>query len=230
MTLVSYESSDRVATLTMDDGKANVMSLAMLSALHAAFDRAAADADADAVLLAGRPGMFSGGYDLAMFKTGRDPIQRTLRAGGELIYKLLGFPKPIVAACAGHAVAQGAFTLLGADVRIGVTGAKKIGLNEVVIGLTVPHYGIEVARMRLATPWFNHALVTGAFYDPPGALAAGFFDQVVAPEALAATARAEALRLAGLNLAAHHATKLRVRAPALAAMRAGIDEEFPALD
>jgi enoyl-CoA hydratase len=223
---VRYEQEGKVATITMDDGKANVMSLAMIEALGAAFDRA--NAEADAVILTGRAGTFSGGYDLAMFRTTREEIQKTLRAGGLLVHRLLGFPKPIVAACSGHAIAQGAFTLLACDVRIGVSGPRKIGLNEVVIGLTIPHYGVELARMRLTVPGFNHALVTGTFYDPEGALAVGFLDRVVAPEALAEAAKTEAEKLAGLNLAAHAATKLRVRAPALAAMKSGIDEEFPA--
>jgi enoyl-CoA hydratase len=224
--LLTYELADSIATITMDDGKANVMSAAMLGALHAAFERAAREARV--VVLTGRKGMFSAGYDLAMFRSSPDEIRTTLRAGGELVHRILGFPVPVVMACPGHAVAQGAFLLLSADVRIGVTGERKIGLNEVVIGLTIPFYGVEVARQRLSPAHFNHATVTGAFYPPEGALAAGFFDRVVAPDELADAALAEARRLLGLNLPAHEATKLRVRAPALAAIRAGIDAEFPA--
>lgn len=223
---LTYALADGVATLTMDDGKANVMTLAMLGALHAALDRA--ESEAGVVVIAGRAGMFSAGYDLAMFKSTPEHIPATLRAGGELVHRVLGFPVPVLMACAGHAVAQGAFMLLAADVRIGVTGPRKIGLNEVVIGLTIPHYGVEVARARLSPPGFQYATVTGAFYDPEGALAAGFFDRVVAPEALDEAVASEAKRLLGLNRAAHHGTKLRVRAPALRAIRAGIDEEFPA--
>jgi enoyl-CoA hydratase len=224
--LISYELADSIATITMDDGKANVMSLAMLSALHEAFDRAGREARV--VVLTGRKGMFSAGYDLAMFKGSPDEIRRTLRAGGELVHRVLGSPVPVVMACPGHAVAQGAFLLLAADVRIGVTGERKIGLNEVVIGLTIPFYGVEVARQRLSPAWFNHATVTGALYPPEAALTAGFFDRIVPPDELAATARAEAQRLLGLNLPAHEGTKLRVRAPALRAIREGIDQEFPA--
>ena len=224
--LLSYALADSIATITMDDGKANVMSELMLHALHVAFDRA--ESEADVVLLTGRKGLFSGGYDLAMFKTSREQIQRTLRSGGELVHRMLGFPRPIVAACSGHAVAQGAFMLLAADVRIGVLGDRKIGLNEVAIGLTVPFYGVELARQRLSPPWFNHALCTGTIYGPEAGLAAGFLDRLVAAEELATVASEEARRLTNINLPAHVATKRRVRASALAAMRAGIDEEFPA--
>ncbi|MEI2623290.1 MAG: enoyl-CoA hydratase-related protein [Giesbergeria sp.] len=68
--LVSYAFADGVATLTMDDGKANAMGPAMQAALNAALDRA--EADKAIVVLTGRPGVFSGGFDLSVFKAG-DP-------------------------------------------------------------------------------------------------------------------------------------------------------------
>ncbi|MDO9020709.1 MAG: crotonase/enoyl-CoA hydratase family protein [Deltaproteobacteria bacterium] len=224
--LLTYELTDSIATVTMDDGKANVMSAAMLRALHEAFDRA--EREASVVVLTGRKGMFSAGYDLSMFASRPEEIGAVLRLGGDLVHRILGFPKPVLMACPGHAVAQGAFLLLAADVRIGVTGERKIGLNEVVIGLTIPFYGIEVARHRLSAPWFQHATVTGALYAPEAALAAGFFDRVVTPEELADATRAEAARLAALKMDAHAGTKLRVREAALRAIREGIDREFPA--
>lgn len=95
--LLSYELSKSVATITMDDGKANVISLPMLRALQGAFDRA--QSEAQAVLLTGRPGIFCGGYDLTMFSSPLPQIVRTLRAGGELVHRMLSFPKPIVLAC-----------------------------------------------------------------------------------------------------------------------------------
>jgi enoyl-CoA hydratase len=222
--LVTYDLRDGVATIAMDDGKANVMSEVMLQALAGALDRA--EADAAVVLLTGRPRIFSGGYDTGMFTRSRDEIVRTLRAGGEMVFRLLGFPRPVVIACNGHAIAQGGFTLLGADVRIGADGPFKIGLNEVAIGLTIPYYGVEAARHRLATPWFHHATTTGTLYPPDEALRAGFLDRVVAPDDLLTVARDEALRLTTVDGAAHLGTKQRVRAPALAAVRDGIAREL----
>ncbi|MEY4513340.1 MAG: hypothetical protein RLZZ450_5462 [Pseudomonadota bacterium] len=223
--LLSYELSDSIATITMDDGKANVMSGAMLAALGDAFDQA--ERDASVVVLTGKRGLFSGGYDMAVFASTQAEIARVIRAGGELVYRILSFPKPVLIACTGHAIAQGAFILLAGDVRIGVSGDRKIGLNEVALGLTIPFYGIEVARQRLTPAWFNHACVTAALYDPETARTAGFLDQLVAPDELAAATALEAKRLASLNAGAHAAVKLRVRKTALMAMRAGIDAEFP---
>jgi enoyl-CoA hydratase len=224
--LVSYSLDDGVATLAMDDGKANVMSEAMLAALNAALDRA--QRDRAVVLLTGRPRMFSGGYDLAMFSRSREELVRTLKAGGDLVLRMFEFPLPIVAACTGHAVAQGAFTLLASDVRVGAAGAFRIGLNEVVIGLTIPHYGIEIARARLTPSWFNHATVTGAFYPPAEAATAGFLDRVVHEGSVLQAAREEATRVSKIDIAAHAATKKRARRHALEAIRTLHAEEFSA--
>ncbi|MEM8902995.1 MAG: crotonase/enoyl-CoA hydratase family protein [Actinomycetota bacterium] len=220
-----YELEAGIATITMDDGKANVMSLAMLDAVGAALDRA--EADEAVVVLTGRDRLFSAGYDLALFDQPPEVIVRTLRAGGDVVHRMLGFPTPIVVACRGHAVAQGAFLLLAADVRIGAAGSATFGLNEVMIGLTIPHYGVELARHRLSAPWSDRATVTGPLIGPDEALAAGFLDRVVEPEEVVAEARAEAERLTAVDLSAHRGTKQRVRGALLDRIRALHDEEFP---
>jgi enoyl-CoA hydratase len=224
--LLSYEVTDAIATITMDDGKANVMSEAMLSALASAFDRAEKEA-VKVVVLTGRPGFFSGGYDIGMFKRSQDEIRRTVCAGGELVYRIFDYSRPVLIAAPGHAIAQGSFLLLAADARIGVTGARKTGMNEVNIGMIIPQYAVEISRARLTPAWFNHAACTGTLYTPELALQAGFYDQLVAPEALAEAARAEAVRMCAIDLNAYVGTKRRVRGPALRAIRAGLDEEFP---
>ncbi len=222
----TYEFSDGVATITMDDGKANVMSLAMLDSLLHSLDQA--ESDGAVVLLTGRPGIFSGGYDLAMFKESADVIEQALRAGGDVVQRMLSFPLPVVIACNGHAVAQGAFTLFGADVRFGSVGDFKVGLNEVAIGLTIPWYGIEAARLRLTPAGFSQATTTGSIFSPTEAHRVGFFDELVEPDALHGAARAEAERLTGIDMTAHAAIKLRVRGEALAQIRVLHDAEFPA--
>src|SRR5262245_22387753 len=183
---VSYEIDAAVATIRMDDGKANVMSEDMLHGLSRAFDRA--EADGAVVVLTGRGRVFSAGYDLATFQRSPDEIKRVLRLGGEFVYRMSSFPRPIVAACNGHAIAQGAFTLIAADVRLGVSGDFKLGLNEVAIGLTIPHYGVELARARLTAPGFQHATCTGTLYAPDEAQRMGFLDRVVHPSQLMAVA------------------------------------------
>ena len=130
--LVSYEVSDGVATLVMDDGKVNVLSLRMLAAIHEALDQAMADRAA--VVLAGRTGVFSAGFDLGTLRAGGPDGVAMGRGGFALAARVLSFPFPVVAACTGHAIAMGAFLLCACDYRIGAAGAYKLTANEVAIG------------------------------------------------------------------------------------------------
>jgi enoyl-CoA hydratase len=223
--LASYELDGRIATITMDDGKVNAFSIDMLRAVHAAFDRA--EEDGAVVVLTGREGYFSAGFDLKVF-TGGDPdrVVEMLRLGATLAERVLSFATPVIVACTGHAIAAATFVSLAADVRIGVEGPYRLGLNEVQIGLTVPWFAIELARQRLTPAQFDRAVVTAAMYSPAEAADAGFLDRVVAPEELRAASLQAAEALAGLNAAAHTATKLRVRAGALTAIRAAIESEL----
>ncbi len=223
--LVSYELEDRVATIAMDDGKVNAFSIAMLQALHEAFDRA--ERDEAVVVLTGREGYFSAGFDLRVFAGGEvEPVVEMLRLGATLAERIFGFPTPVLLASAGHTVAAGAFMLLAADVRIGVEGDFRVGLNEVQIGLTVPWFVIELARQRLHPGHFSRAVVNAATYSPAEAVEVGYFDRVVPAGELRAASLQEAARLAQLDRAAHAATKQRARADALAAIRRAIEVEM----
>jgi enoyl-CoA hydratase len=223
--LASYELAEGIATITMDDGKVNAFSIDMLKAVHAAFDRA--QEDEAVVVLTGREGYFSAGFDLKVFSAGDpDRVVEMLRLGATLAERVLSFARPVLVACTGHAIAAATFVTLAADVRIGVDGPYRLGLNEVQIGLTVPWFAIELARQRLTPAHFDRAVITAAPYTPAEAAEAGFLDRIVAPEELRAASLQTAATLAGLNAAAHIATKLRVRAGALSAVRAAIESEL----
>ncbi len=221
--LVSYSLDGGIATLTMDDGKANALSIAMLEALHDAFDRA--ERDEAVVLLTGREGIFSAGFDLKVFPQGRGPTLQMLRLGGTICERILSFPFPVVTACTGHAYPAGAFLMMSADRRIGAEGPFRIGMNEVVIGLTLPSFAVELARHRLAPSYFQRT-VTGDLYDPHEAVTAGFLDELVPPDQLHDRARAVAEGLCRIDFEAHRGSKAKVRAAWLAAMREAIETEL----
>jgi enoyl-CoA hydratase len=216
--LASYELQDGIATIAMDDGKANALSSAMLGELASAFERA--ERDGAVIVLTGRERTFSGGFDLRCEPTGWPQM---VGAGARLAERMLAFPQPVLAACNGNAIAMAGFLLLAADVRIGAAGSFRIGLNEVAIGLAVPRFGIALAQHRLSAPYADRCLVTGALLDPEEARTAGFLDRVVAPQRLREEALAAARTLAGVDRPAHAATKLRARAQALAGVRDGIE-------
>jgi len=222
--LLSYELEGRIATITMDDGKANAFSIPMLEQLHEAVDQARKDEAI--VVLTGREKFFSAGFDLKVFTEQPDQVVRMLNLGADLCEKILGFPTPVITAVPGHAIAAGTFLPLCADRRIGIEGPWKIGLNEVKIGLTVPLFVIEIAKQRLSPAHFQRAVVTAETYTPEGAVEAGFFDRVVAPGDLEAATAEAAAEFATLDPAAFKATKERVRGENLKSLRTAIDEEL----
>lgn len=207
-TLVQVDCHDRIATLTMSDGKANVMSVNMLRALNEALDKA--QAERAVLVLTGLGRSFSGGFDLAAFNHDPHELAQMLEGGARLAARLLAYPHPVIAACNGHAVAMGAFLLLCADVRLCADDELRIQLNEVQVGLTMPRFAMALCRQRL-TPGALHAAVTTARpYSPTQAVSAGFIDDVVAPAALLSTALAQAQSLAALPASAFEATKQRL--------------------
>jgi enoyl-CoA hydratase len=224
---VRYELADGVAAITMDDGKANVLSPAMLAALNGALDQA--EQDEAVVVLRGRPGRFSAGYDLGVFQSGDgQALSGMLRAGGRLVARLLDFPRPVLGACTGHAIAQGAFTLLACDVRIGIAGAFKLGMNEAANGMMLPRYAVTVSRYRLRPDRIDLALGTARMVGPDQAREWGILDDVVDEGAFDEVVADEATRLATLSPEAHRGIKQHVRGDLVQRLRDDVDAEFPA--
>lgn len=226
-TLVTYKLSDSIATIDMDDGKVNALSLQMLAEIDAALDRAASDRAV--VMLAGREGVFSAGFDLRVLSTGGSDAHAMLRAGFELAERILSFPMPVLIVCTGHAVGMGVFLLLSGDYRVGAAGPHRVRANEVAIGLTMPRAAVEICRQRLAPAHFNRAVILAEPYSPDDAVAAGFLDRVVQVPELQNVARGIAGQLVQLNMAAHAASKLRAREQALKAIRAAIEADAASL-
>ena len=207
--LVDYRFEDGIATLTLNNGKVNAISPEVIAEFNDALDQAV-QARA-VVIITGQAGILSAGYDLKVMTSSPQNAISLVTQGSTLARRLLSHPFPVIVACPGHAVAKGAFLLLSADYRIGVEGPFHIGLNEVQIGMTMHHAGIELARDRLGRAAFERSVIGAEMFDPAGGLQAGFLDQIVAPEQLQAAALTAAQRLQKLNMKAHAKTKLKAR-------------------
>ncbi|MBY0389160.1 MAG: crotonase/enoyl-CoA hydratase family protein [Mycobacterium pseudokansasii] len=219
---VTYTHDETIAVIRMDDGKVNVIGPAMQQALNEAIDQADRD-DVGALVIAGNHRVFSGGFDLKVLTSGEvQPAIDMLRGGFELAYRLLSYPKPVVMACTGHAIAMGAFLLSSGDHRV-AAHAYNIQANEVAIGMTIPYAALEIMKLRLTPSAYQQAAGLAKTFFGETALAAGFIDEIALPEVVLSRAEEAAREFAGLNQQAHAATKLRARADALKAMRAAID-------
>lgn len=206
---VTFDISDGIAVIRIDDGKANALGHVVLDALNDALDHTA---DANAVVLFGREGKFSAGFDLAVMKDGPEAAQELTRKGAELCMRLYGFPKPVLAGSDGHALAAGALVLLSSDVRVASDTPGKIGLPETTIGMPLPVFATELARDRLSRRHFTAATLLGSTYGPDDALAVGFLDAIVPAAELEAVVLERAGEIVGsVNPAAFAATRVNTR-------------------
>lgn len=203
--------NDGVAEITLDDGKVNALSERMLESLLDAIKQAAQEDLA--LLITGRPGCFSGGYDRKLIAAGGPACDAMRAAGDRLTLALLDYPAPVVIASSGHAMAKAAFMLLLADYRIGAAGEFRIGLNEVAIGMTMPDAALPQARARLATQWLNRCALQAEALTPELALQAGFLDELQASDQLLDKARDKARQLAALDRKAYRETRQLLNAP-----------------
>ncbi len=221
---INYELNGRVAHIHMDDGKVNALSHETIGALVESLDRA--ETEADAVLISGREGKFCGGFDLSVMTAGTDAASRLVTAGAELLLKTYTFPKPVVVACTGHALAAGALVLLSGDLRVGAKGDFKIGLNEVAISMTLPVFAMELGRDRLSKRHFTSATTQARIFDPKTAVDAGFLDWVESDDRLLGSAMYHAERLAGLPQPALGATKARERMATVRKIRESLEDDM----
>jgi len=210
--LVSIHKIDDITILTMDDGKANVFSSAMARRLHECF--ATLDAESGAVIVTGRPGMLSAGFDLKTIMAG-DPaaIGHMVADTVRMAMDVLSFPRPVIGLATGHCVAMGALFLMTMDYRFGVRGAFKVGLNEVRDGLQLPIFAVELARYRLPTASLIASTLHATLHDPDGAVHAGFLDEVVPAETALDVAVARARQFAKLPNPAYAQSKANLLAP-----------------
>ena len=208
-TIVTYTYNDGVATIAMDDGKANVLSHTMWEELEAAFDQA--EKSGAIVLLKGRDGIFSGGFDLKEMAKGPEQAILLTARGSKMARRILAFPTPVIAASTGHCIAMGAFLMLACDYRLGADGAFKTGLNETLIGMTMHNFGIELARYRIPANYFNRCVINAEIWSPIEAITAGFYDQIVPAEQLDQASQMAAKGFSKLNMTAFNGTKNKSR-------------------
>ncbi len=218
--MVDFRTDDAIAFIDMDDGKANAFSFEAIASIVEAID-AAEKKEASAIVLSGRDGVFSGGFDLNVMRGGSmDDINRLLSDGAGMLLRILRSPLPVVAACSGHAIAMGLFALLACDMRIGASGDFKLVANETAIGMPLPVFGVELPRARIDPRVFHDAIVFSRVFSADDAAAVGILSRSVDPASLAAAAREAAAQLGELPRGSFAANKALSNAPIISAIEA----------
>jgi len=218
---VTYQSEDNFVVITIKNGKANAISHEVIHGLNRSLDKA--HQENKVVIITGQNGIFSAGFDLKVMTKSSESAKELVIKGSKLSLRMLSFPQPIIVLCSGHAIAKGAFLLLSSDYRIGIAGDFKIGLNEVMIGMTMHHAGIAIAKARLSEVYLNRSVNNAEIYNPKEAIKAGFLDMIVPEKELLSTAIKVAEMFSKLNKKAHFETKLKVRKTHLKDLEKAID-------
>ena len=193
---VTLKTEGDVSIIQMDDGKVNVFSPDMIQNFNDILDQV--PTDKGAMLIAGREGMFSAGFDLKVMMSSPENAAAMVKSGFELLMRVFTFPRPVVAACSGHAIALGAFLLCCCDHRIGCKGDFKIGANELRNNMIVPTPILELAKFRLIKSHKQRALLNAEMYSIEDAVAPGYLDEVADQDKLFDLAMAKAKDLATL--------------------------------
>jgi enoyl-CoA hydratase len=206
---VTVERCDQVMTAVIDDGKANALTFATIAELRSAVS-ASVDENCP-LIVAGRDGYFSAGFDLEVMRSGDRDLVSSLAGQGFLLFReMLAAPVPVLAACTGHALAAGALLLLAADYRIGQPGTYQLGLNETRIGIALPQPAVAMARFRLSTNHLAAATLFATVVTPDLACDFGYLDRIDADPSAAAVA--SVTPIASVGLRAFAKTKQRMNA------------------
>ncbi len=221
---VTYTFNDGVAVIAMDDGKANALGSAMWAELNDALDKA--EKDDAIVILTGRDGMMSGGFDLKEMGDGPQDALELTSKGSKFARRIMAFPRPVIMAAPGHTIAMGAFLALACDYSMIKEGDFKVGLNETLIGMTMHNFGIEMGRYHLPKSYFNRCVINGEIFSPKGAMHAGFFDRVVPAEQWEMAIPMAGQMFKQANATAFKNTKLRSRKAIFAILDQAIEDDL----
>ena len=221
--VATLTNDENVSIITLDDGKVNVFSPTMIEEVSNLLDKV--PTDKGSLLIVGREGIFSAGFDLKVLMSGdAEKAVGMLRSGFEMLSRIFSFPRPIVAACSGHAIALGAFLLCSCDYRVGIKGKFQIGANEVRNNMIVPTPILELAKFKLAKNHKQRALLNGEMYSIEDAVAPGYLDEIVEPDTLIETAKAKAKDLATLGHPFYHQTKQLDQEQVIKKINSGIEK------
>jgi len=218
----SVDWHDGIAEVHWDCGKANALNPRSLAALARAFDEAARGR-ARGVVLTGYGRYFSAGLDLVgLYELERGPLEAFVAEFDRVMLRIFAFPRPIVAAVNGHAVAGGCILALACDARLMIEGDVGIGLNEILLGLPFPASALEIARRAVPAESLDGVLYGGQLYRPEDALSRGLVDGLDAADVVA-EARLFCERLAELPTHAFETIKASLKAPAIRQAEASLD-------
>lgn len=221
--LATLTSKGDVSIITLNDGKANVFSPEMSKTISSLLDEV--PDDKGSLVITGRPGIFSAGFDLKIISSGdASAVSSMIKTGFTLLARVYNFPRPVIAACSGHGVALGAFLLCCADYRIGAKGQFIVQANETRNNMSIPTPILEISKTRISKTHWYRAILNAEAYPIEKAIEPGYLDEVVEAESLMTRAMEVANDLATLGHPHYKITKDLDQKDTLKRIHDAIDE------
>ena len=212
--MLERDFSHGILTLRLAHGKASAMDLELCETLRSGIESVAERDEVKAVVLTGTGSIFSAGVDLPrMVNSKGDYVQRFIEALDTVLRALFLFPKPIVAAVNGHAIAGGAIMAFACDYRL--MSAGRIGVPEMLVGVPFPPLALEIVRFAIPRQHLQPMIYLGKTIEAEAAQAAGIIDEVVGSDLLVARAKIIATQLAEIPHQTFALTKRQIREPFL---------------
>jgi enoyl-CoA hydratase len=213
--MIDETQRNGVTILRLAHGKANALDVELCKDITRRLETLRT-APCAAVVLTGQGTIFSAGVNLLrVLDDGAEYLRAFLPALNTMFEAVFFFPKPVVAAVNGHAIAGGCVLACAADHRIMARDAGRIGVTELQVGLPFPTMPLEIMRFAAPPQHFQQLVYGGATFPPPEAAQLGLVDEVVEPQNLVDRAVAAAERLAAIPAPAFALTKRQVRQPVL---------------
>jgi enoyl-CoA hydratase len=213
--MIHREDQGGTTVLRLEHGKVQALDLELLEQIRAVFGEVERS-PARAVVLTGTGGSFSAGVDLfRILDGGRAYIERFLPALDEALLALLRFPRPIVAAINGHAIAGGCVVACACDRRVMANGKGRVGVPELAVGVPFPTLPFEILRASTPPQHLRELMFGAGTYTVADALARGLIDEVVEPDVLIERALAIAAQLGSIPAASFELGKREMNAPVL---------------
>jgi len=228
MTRIQYQLENEVATIRMDDGKANAMNFVFFEEMNQCLDRLENDR-AKTLVLTGRQGYFSAGLDIKLMSSlPPAEINALAETFAKTLLRVFSLPVPTIALCSGHAIAGGAMLFFACDLRFVVDGPYRIQMNEMMMGIPLPSWMLLIGRVTLSAQVFVEALLHARVFSPKEAMEKAISSGLIKDdEDTAAFVMARTEHLKVLNSDAYRTSKNRLRAAEVEGVLRLLKDELP---
>ncbi len=225
---IQYKKENNIAVITMDDGKANAMDFEFFKQMNDALEKTEKDS-AKALIIAGRPGFYSGGLDLKLIPTlPIEDFDAFVETFANTMLRVYAFPIPTIAACTGHAIAGGTILSFACDRIVAQNGPYKIQMNEMLTGLPIPAWMFLIARSAISSRLETEVLLHARIFSPQEALDRNMIDILVDEgDDILASASSLAKEFFSINQTAYAVTKKRMRDPEIKHVLDLLKDELP---